>query len=173
MRELFTIDLKNYTPGGTVGRRPSVRGIIVRDGKIAMMHAVKYDYYKLPGGGIEPGEQLTDTLIREVREESGLAVIPESVKEFGMVRRIEKGKREDIFIQENYYFLCEARKELSERELDPYEAHEQFTLEFVTPRQAIETNERADHGAKAKEQTFCGMLRRENMVLGLIEKELL
>ena len=71
MRELFILDKKNYNPNGSVGKRPSVRGIILRNGKIAMMHSQKYNYYKLPGGGIEPGESLEETLIREVREESG------------------------------------------------------------------------------------------------------
>ena len=102
MRELFVLDKKNYDPNGTVGRRPSVRGIILRDGKIAMMHSKKYDYYKFPGGGIEPGETLEETLIREVREESGLIVKAETIKEFGYVKRIEKGIVEDIFVQENY-----------------------------------------------------------------------
>lgn len=101
MRELFVIDLKNYKPEGTVGKRPSVRGIILKDGKVAMMHSLKYDYYKLPGGGIEDGENYEETLIREVKEESGLIVKKESVKEFGYVRRLEKGLIEDIFIQEN------------------------------------------------------------------------
>lgn len=82
MREMFVLDKKNYNPNGSVGRRPSVRGIIIRDGKIAMMHSRKYNYYKLPGGGIEPEETLEDTLIREVREENGLIVKPETIKEF-------------------------------------------------------------------------------------------
>ena len=47
LRELFTIDLKNYKENGTVGKRPSVRGVIIKNGKIAMMHSLKYDYYKL------------------------------------------------------------------------------------------------------------------------------
>ena len=81
MRELFVIDRKNYNPNGSVGKRPSVRGIIFRDGKIAMMHSVKYNYYKLPGGGIEPGETMEETLVREVREESGLLVKPETIAE--------------------------------------------------------------------------------------------
>ena len=105
MRELFVLDKKNYDPNGSVGRRPSVRGIIIRDGRIAMMHSKKYDYYKLPGGGIEAGETLEETLIREVREESGLVVKPETIKEFGYVRRIEKGKEEDIFVQDNFFSL--------------------------------------------------------------------
>ena len=58
MKHLFTIDKKNYPPQGTVGRRPSVRGIIQRNGKLAMIHSLKCDYYKFPGGGMEEGESL-------------------------------------------------------------------------------------------------------------------
>lgn len=171
MRELFVMDLKNYDSNGTVGRRPSVRGIIIRDGRIAMMHSCRYDYYKLPGGGIELGESLEETLVREVQEESGLVVKKDSIREFGYVKRVEKGKREDIFIQENFYFVCEAEEELGQRNLDDYEAFEEFTLEFVTPLHAIATNQKGNHGEKALGQTFAGMLFRENKVLECLVKE--
>lgn len=173
MRELFTIDLKNYKENGTVGKRPSARGIIIKDGKIAMMHSLKYDYYKLPGGGIEEGEELRDTLVREVKEESGLVVKKETIKEFGYVRRIEKGLFEDIFMQENFYFLCDVEDEVSSQELDDYEAEEGFTLEFVTPEQAINVNNTGDHREKVEKQTFTGMLTRENRVLQMVRDELL
>lgn len=173
MRELFTIDLKNYKENGTVGKRPSVRGIIIKDGKMAMMHSLKYDYYKLPGGGIEEGEELRDTLVREVKEESGLVVKKETIKEFGYVRRIEKGLFEDIFMQENFYFFCDVEDEVSSQELDDYEAEEGFTLEFVTPEQAINVNNTGDHREKVEKQTFTGMLTRENRVLQMVRDELL
>lgn len=173
MRELFIIDKKNYNKNGTVGKRPSVRGIIIKDGKIAMMHSQKYDYYKLPGGGIEAGEAYEDTLIREVREESGLVVKTDSIKEFGYVRRIEKGKIEDIFIQENYYYLCEVEDGCVEQSLDDYEEEERFTLEYVMPEYAIAVNEKGNHKEKAEVQTFSGMLERENRVLELVMKEVL
>ncbi len=172
MRELFTIDRKNYQENGTIGRRPSVRGIMIKDGKIAMIHSRKYDYYKLPGGGIEEGEAYEETLIREVKEESGLVVKPESIREFGYVRRIEKGKIEDIFVQDNYYYLCEA-EEITEQKLDEYEAKEQFTLEYVFPEHAIERNRNGDHGDKEMISTFGGMLERENRVLELVIKEIM
>ena len=172
MRELFVLDKKNYNPNGSIGRRPSVRGIIIRDGKIAMMHSLRYNYYKLPGGGIEGEETLLETLIREVREESGLVVIPDSVKEFGYVRRIEKGRIEDIFIQENFYFLCEAEEDIVAQELDDYEADEKFTLEFVLIDDAIKVNETADHFEKEEVSTFRGMLDRENKVLLLLKEEI-
>lgn len=173
MRELFTIDKQNYKKDGTVGKRPSVRGIIIEDGKIAMMHSLKYDYYKLPGGGIEPGETFEDTLIREVREESGLIVKPETIREFGYVRRIERGKIEDIFIQENYYYLCEVEETPVSQKLDDYEEEEQFVPEYVTPEYAIETNEKANHKEKEEVRTFSGMLERENRVLEIVRREVM
>ena len=44
VRALFEIDTKDYDPNGTAFVRPSVRGIILRDGKVAMVHSLKYDY---------------------------------------------------------------------------------------------------------------------------------
>ena len=171
MRELFVLDKKNYNPDGTVGRRPSVRGIIIRDGRIAMMHSKKFDYYKLPGGGIEAGETFEETLIREVREESGLVVKPETIKEFGFVRRIEKGRVEDIFVQDNFYFLCEAESEVVPQKLDEYEEEEQFTLEFVTVEHVTNVNEFSNHFEKEEIPTFRGMIERENRVLRLLLEE--
>lgn len=171
MRELFIIDKRNYIEDGTIGRRPSVRGIVIKDGKVAMMHSLKYDYYKLPGGGIEEGEKLEDTLIREVREESGLIVKKDSIKEFGYVRRIEKGRIEDIFIQENFYFLCDVEDGIQPQELDDYEEEELFTLEYVSPEHAIYVNEHADHKDKVESQNFAGMILRENKVLEIVSME--
>ena len=65
MRHLFTIDTHDYDPNGTKEVRPSVRGIILREGKVLLVHSLKYDYYKFPGGGIEPGEEMEAALGRE------------------------------------------------------------------------------------------------------------
>ena len=68
MRLLFTIDPKDYDPHGKGFVRDSARAVIVCGEKVAMVHSLKYDYYKFPGGGIEPGETLVDAVIRETRE---------------------------------------------------------------------------------------------------------
>ncbi len=81
MRVLFEIDTKDYKIGGTTTFRPSVRGIILLSGKIAMIYSQKYRYYKFPGGGVEEGETHIQTLTREVREEAGLFVDPYEAQE--------------------------------------------------------------------------------------------
>ena len=170
MRTLLEIDKKDYAVGGSVGRRPSVRGIIVRNGCIAMVHSLKYDYYKLPGGGIDAGETHAETLIREVHEETGLCVIPESICEYGLVRRIQKGKIEDIFIQENFYYFCDAQNSVDTQTLDDYEAEEQFTLEWVKPEHAIAVNAAAAQNTKSDSHGSV-MIERENRLLRLLLHE--
>lgn len=42
-----------------------------RDGRVAVINVRKYDYYKIPGGGVEDGEELLSAARREVSEEAG------------------------------------------------------------------------------------------------------
>ena len=140
MRQLFEIDMKDYEPDAPVFIRPSVRGIVIRDGKAGLVHSLKYNYYKFPGGGMESGEAHSETLIREVREESGLIVIPESIREYGMVHRVQKGKYGSTLVQDNYYYFCDTYNEPESQRLDDYEAEAEFVLEFVDPVEAIHVN---------------------------------
>ena len=166
MRSLFEIDTKDYDINGTTVSRPSARGIIIKDGKLAMIHSIKYDYYKFPGGGIEKNEQKESALIREVLEETGLDVIPQTIKEYGMVHRIQKGDYEDVFIQDNFYYLCDVEDNVHEQKLDDYEKEEKFTLEYVSPKQVIDANK----ACKNKEADQI-MLERECKVIGILAQE--
>lgn len=171
MRLLFEIDKKDYDPNGKVGMRPSVRGIIIKSGEIALVHSLKYDYYKFPGGGIDEGETHDQTLIREVREETGLCVIPDTIREYGYVHRVQKGKIEEVFVQDNYYYFCDVSDEMQPTDLDGYEADEMFTLEFVKPEHAIEVNRTHDHGSKERNENFSGMNERDTKVLSMLIEE--
>jgi 8-oxo-dGTP diphosphatase len=47
-------------------------GVVVRDGRIAVVHRPKYDDWSLPKGKLDPGEDWQQAAVREVREETGL-----------------------------------------------------------------------------------------------------
>ena len=90
MRLLFELDRKDYGQCTRAYVRNSARSIIISSGQVAMVHSLKYDYYKFPGGGIRDGENPVDAMIRETLEEAGLKGLPETVQEYGLVHRIKK-----------------------------------------------------------------------------------
>ncbi|MDP9399545.1 MAG: NUDIX hydrolase [Actinomycetota bacterium] len=47
-------------------------GVVVRDGRIAVVHRPRYEDWSLPKGKLDPGEDFPTAALREVREETGL-----------------------------------------------------------------------------------------------------
>ena len=142
MRLLFELDKRDYGDCTHSFVRNSARSVIIRDGRVAMIHSLKYDYYKFPGGGIERGEDPVQAMIRETREEAGLEVLPETVREYGYVHRIQRSDSDpaEAFVQDNFYYLCQADDAPVPQDLDDYEAKEAYTLEFIDPLEAIRKN---------------------------------
>ena len=168
MRLLFSMDLKDYDGCERTFVRNSARSVILRGGKVAMIHSLQYDYYKFPGGGIEPGEDPVKAMIRETREEAGLVVIESTVRPFGNVHRAQRSDRDrrEVFVQDNFYYLCEAEPDTVSQQLDGYEAKEQYTLEWVDPYLAIEKNRSVSECPYNRM-----MFEREARVLELLLKE--
>ena len=107
--------------------------------------------------------------MRETQEEAGLIGDTRiRLREFGCVRRLEAsdGAEYDCFVQDNFYYLCRVERTTVEQRLDDYEAQEQFTLEWVQPKRAIEVNRTVDHGPKNQ-----NMLEREARVLEILQQE--
>ena len=95
-------------------------------------------------------------------------MIPESVKEYGNVHRIEKYSKRgcDLLIQENYYYFCEVTEERREQTLDPYEKEEDFNFEYADPEHIINVNRNGNHGPVNQK-----MLEREALVIELLKEE--
>ena len=169
MGRLFEIDLKDYNETDDVYRRPSARAIIIQGDKIALVYSKKEKYYKFPGGGIHGDEDKKEALMREVREEVGMIVIPESIREFGSVLRRQKNDRleNSIFEQENYYYFCDVKETLVDQELDDYENEAEFVLKVVDIDTAIAANDIYKSDVNFNEI----MIKRELRVLRLIKEK--
>ena len=133
MKLIALFDEKNYKQRSGVIRE-AVRAIIVKNNKIALVKSLKENHYKFPGGGIEDGESHIDTLIRETKEETGLLIKPNSIKECGFIQEIRKSIfNDDAFEQKSYYYFAEVLDEICEQELSEREKNLQYVLEWVDP----------------------------------------
>ena len=70
--------------------------------KIAFIHAIKYKYYELPGGGVEKYESIEEGAIRETKEEAGCYI--RIIAEIGIFKEYIKSKK---LINETFCFLAE------------------------------------------------------------------
>lgn len=59
---------------------PSVTAIVHdQSGRLLLIHKTDNDLWALPGGGHEIGENISDTVVREVLEETGISVEVQSI----------------------------------------------------------------------------------------------
>lgn len=143
MRTLFTIDKKNYTDDMPVIERFAVRALINRNGLWAMQKSNIGDY-KIPGGGVEKEESYQEALLREVQEETGLLVIPETIREIGEVVEMkedsfEKGKK---YIAHSFYYFCGVREEKGVTSMTENELKRGYQLEWADIDHIIKCNEK-------------------------------
>lgn len=66
-------------------RRASRAVLLDSMGAIALVHFRRTGQHKLPGGGIDEGETELEALKREVREETGCAIDPSSLRDLGII----------------------------------------------------------------------------------------
>ncbi|MGW5332409.1 NUDIX hydrolase [Streptomyces bauhiniae] len=59
---------------------PSVTAVVVNAlGELLMIHRTDNDLWAIPGGGHDVGETISDTVVREVEEETGIKVVVQNV----------------------------------------------------------------------------------------------
>ena len=91
--------------------------------------------------------------MREVAEETGLVVVPESVREYGVTHRFQKSTRkaDEIFVQDSFYYTCDVERssdagegrdglKITRQNLDDYEDEAGFELRVVPLEEAISAN---------------------------------
>jgi len=136
MKLLKTLNPQNATPEEitTYKIREAARAIVLdRENKVALLHVGKYNYYKLPGGGIDDGEGPLDALQRECLEEIGCTV--EILQEIGKV--VEHRKMYQIE-QISYCYLARVSGEKGEPIFTNKELSEGFSQMWVPYHEAVQ-----------------------------------
>jgi 8-oxo-dGTP pyrophosphatase MutT (NUDIX family) len=102
MKQLGFIDFDNLTPQQIAELKPryAARAVVFdNQGKVALLNVSNHYYHKLPGGGIEKGEDIAAALQRECQEEIGCSVTV--TNELGFILEYRGGLR-----QESYAYLA-------------------------------------------------------------------
>ncbi|NLO36968.1 MAG: NUDIX domain-containing protein [Clostridiaceae bacterium] len=154
----LVLDLKNYDRTETVFQRRAARAIVWKGERILLISG-RYGDCKFPGGGIEPGERLEDTLAREVAEETGYRVDLPTVCRYGQVLERRKGLYEDVMEMVSYYFTCTVLADIGRQRLDAYEQDHQYQAIWIPPGEAIARNK------QVTDLAHCPWVTRETLVL--------
>lgn len=115
------------------------RGVVLdENNNVAVLHLIrddifgKYDYFELPGGGIDENETPEDGAIREVHEELG--VISHIVTKLGVVEDFYNLiKRRNM----NHYYLLKVDRK-AHQHLEEYETIMLMDIRWVSIDKAIE-----------------------------------
>lgn len=108
--------IKRITDSDIIGDFPSLmetvsrygsRGVLIDDElNVAMMYMSNLNLYKLPGGGVNEGEDRKKAFLREIREETGYEA--EILHELGY---IEEHKKRNDYFQLSYCFIAKTRND--------------------------------------------------------------
>jgi ADP-ribose pyrophosphatase YjhB (NUDIX family) len=118
------VDLTAQEPNYRLRR--AARGILIKDGKIVLLNVTSRNYHKLPGGGLNKGEDIEDGFRREVKEETGWDC--QIIDKNPVI--IEYRKKSKI-LQISYIFVALAIGKPSRQQLEEDEIAEGHDLEWV------------------------------------------
>lgn len=130
MKNILTIHEQDIIPEAPVintanfRKREAARAVVSDNaGKIALLRVGLYDYHKLPGGGIDEGEDIPAALERELLEEIGCKA--EVTGEVGEI--IEYRDQFDLE-QTSYCFTATQIGEKGDPDFTEKELREQFSI---------------------------------------------
>jgi len=137
---------------------PSVVAIVQDDqGRVLLIHKIDNDLWALPGGGHEIGESIADTVVREVKEETGFDVEVTSITgTYTNPRHVMAYDDGEVRQQSSIAFAAKLRGGTLQT------SSESKRVEWVTPQDAESLpmhpsmRLRLSHALEARDSTFIG-----------------
>jgi 8-oxo-dGTP diphosphatase len=87
-------------------------GLVVRDGRVLLVHRPRYDDWSFPKGKLEPGEDWQGAAVREVEEETGLRC--EAGDEVGRTYYTVRGEPKEV----RYFLMSSDADARAQNEVD-------------------------------------------------------
>ena len=136
LKEITEKDIGIKNPEEVVFRqRTAVRAVLMdKDMNVALLFVRKHKYHKIPGGGVEKGEELFGALKREVLEETGHQFILQ--EELGIIKEQRNTIKE---FQTSYCWLAKVVGEKGAHAFTEKEKSEGFELQWLPIKEAIKT----------------------------------
>jgi 8-oxo-dGTP diphosphatase len=121
--------------------RSAARAIVFdKNRNVALLHATKKNYHKLPGGGIEEGEDMQTALRRELSEEIGCSI--ENIRELGTIEEYRNewryGNGRGLH-QMSYCFIADLTGDKGAPHLEADEIADGFETVWLSIGDAIQT----------------------------------
>ncbi len=133
MNTILTITHQDFFPDSprldtdTFRIREAARAVVVdENGRVALLKVGKHSYHKLPGGGIDEGEDKIEALSREFIEEIGCGA--NVIAELGAI--VELRDKWELK-QTSYCYLAKQFGPISEPEFTPEEIADGFSVVWV------------------------------------------
>jgi len=125
----------------SVFTRLATRSIVLQGANILLLYTERYEDYSLPGGGLDLGEDKTEGMIRELKEETGARDI-KNIKPFGAYEEYRPWHKPDYDIQHmvSYCYTCDINTQLGETNLESYEIKNGMKAKWVNIHEAIAHN---------------------------------
>lgn len=132
-------------PGVAVGTRTmerhAVRAVIVRDGRLLLLHTRRYDDYSFPGGGLDLGEDAIDGLRRELMEETGARTITvHGCLGYLDEHRPSRDANYDVLFMRSHFYVCSVEGELEAAVPEDYELANGMVPVWIALEKALAHN---------------------------------
>lgn len=116
-------------------KRLAVRAIIIDDeNNIALAYVSKQDYYKIPGGGVDEGEDMIEALHRECLEEAGVKIT--DIQPLGFIRDINSIWQ---LTQESFCYAVKIKGQKKRPTYTKKERAKGYALQWVPLQKVIST----------------------------------
>jgi len=164
LKELFENELLPGERGNSKQsyhiRHASRTVIIDQDNKTPLIHTK--NWFKIPGGGIDSGENIEEAAIREAQEESGCQI--EIIDDLGLIIEYRDSWKQ---VQLSFCFLAKVLGDKGETEFTQNEKEQGFVLKWHDLDEAISLlesvknpNQQMHANASERELTFMKVAKK-------------